>query len=59
MMAQAPVAAMLVPSESAGVPAVYTVFADGIALKTPNAAPEVAPVVSVVLFADDVILQTR
>lgn len=59
IMAQAPVAAMVVPSESAGVPAVYTVFADGIALKTPNAAPEVAPVVSVVLFADDVILQTR
>lgn len=59
IMAQAPVAAMVVPSESAGVPAVYTVFADGIALKTPNAAPEVAPVASVVLFADDVILQTR
>ena len=59
IMAQAPVAAMVVSSESAGVPAVYTVFADGIALKTPNAAPEVAPVVSVVLFADDVILQTR
>jgi len=59
IMAQAPAAAMVVPSESAGVPAVYTVFADGIALKTPNAAPEVAPVVSVVLFADDVILQTR
>lgn len=59
IMAQAPVATMVVPSESAGVPAVYTVFADGIALKTPNAAPEVAPVVSVVLFADDVILQTR
>ena len=59
MMAQAPVAEILVPAESAGVPAVYTVFADGIALKTPNAAPEVAPVVSVVLFADDVILQTR
>jgi hypothetical protein len=58
-MAQAPLAAMAVPSESAGVPAVYTVFADGIALKTPNAAPELAPVASVVLFADDVILQTR
>ncbi len=59
IMAQAPIAAMAVPSESAGAPAVYTVFADGIALKTPNAAPELAPVASVVLFADDVILQTR
>jgi phospholipid-binding lipoprotein MlaA len=39
--------------------AVYTVFADGVALKTPKAEPEPAAAVSVVRFADDVVLQSR
>ena len=38
---------------------VITVFSDGVALNTPKAEPEAAPAVSVVRFADDVVLQTR
>ena len=55
-------------SELIAFPVTYTVFADGVALRTPNAAPDVtatlitaSPVTAtaVVRFSDDVILQIR
>jgi hypothetical protein len=53
-------------SELIAIPVTHTVFADGVVLKTPNAAPDVtlvtvSPVTStlVVRFSDDVVLQTR
>jgi phospholipid-binding lipoprotein MlaA len=60
----APVVAPVVPVAAAETngneiaPVVYTVFADGVALKTPNAAPEATPA-SMVRFADNVILQAK
>ena len=46
-------------AEVPGAVAVYTVFADGVALQTPKAEPESLPVSPVIRFADDVVLQTR
>lgn len=62
VLAQAPPARMPdVDLEATRAPSVFTVFPDGVVLKTPNAEPGAAPhgAVKVVHFSDDVILQTR
>jgi hypothetical protein len=63
----APAAAAAAPDSSAPAvsaapvpgPAVYTVFADGVALQVPNAAPESAPLAPMIRFADNVVLQAK
>jgi phospholipid-binding lipoprotein MlaA len=48
-------------SELIAIPMTYTVFADGVVLKTPKAEPDATPATTtaVVRFSDNVVLQTR
>jgi len=46
------------PVAEATTPVIYTMFADGVALKTPNAVPEPSPTTAV-RFADNVVLQAK
>lgn len=55
------IATSAIGSELIAIPVTYTVFADGVALKTPNALPDGPPTITttVVRFSDNVVLQTQ